>query len=283
MIESIPAEAPVFIHAYLSPEVPRSYLEVRRDLISFLREFSAVGRDRIYTRIIETTKYSPEAREARERYGIEAFRVPATEESAGAVNEIYMGLVFTCGPEEFVIPFFDRGLPVEYELMRSIRVVSHAQRRKVGILETKARIFGGFDFETKRQSQDWSIIAELRKQYEVVRVPAGKDYPEDLDVLMAVLPNTLGRQDRLRPGRLRSDWQTGVHPSRSAARLQPGSRPGGRRYASGARPARPGAASQPESAARGAGHRLAQQPHRLGPLQPAPAVAAASGGGPLRL
>jgi len=191
LIRSIDPKRPVFIQAYLSPEVPRSYLEARRNLVAFLNEFDAVGRDRIETRIIETVKYSPEAREARERYGIEPLRVAATEESASSSNEIFLGLVFTSGNEEFVIPAFDKGLPVEYELMRSIRVVSNAKRRKVGILETGAKLFGGFDFQSRQQSNDWSIIAELKKQYEVTQVGAAAEYPQDLDALIVPLPHTL--------------------------------------------------------------------------------------------
>ncbi len=195
LLRGLDPERPVFIRAYLSPRVPRSYLEVRRNLAAYLQEFTAVGRDRVYSRIIETTKYSPEAREARELYGIEAYQLPPTEETAGSLSEIFLGVVFSCGAEEFVIPFFERGLPVEYELMRSIRVVSQAGRRKVGIVATDARLFGEFDFETKRQFQDWSIIPELRKQYEVVKVLPENDLPEDLDVLIAVLPNTLSTRE----------------------------------------------------------------------------------------
>jgi len=195
LIEGLDPNRPVFIRAYFSPEVPRSYVEVRRNLIDFLTEFSAIGRDKIFVRIINTEKYSPEAREARELYGIEAHEVSAAEGGGARADEIFLGLVFTCAGEEFVIPFFDRGLPVEYELMRSIRVVSRAERRKVGVLDTKAHLFGRFDFEAKRQYQDWSIIPELKKQYEVVRVPPGSDYPKDLDVLIAVLPNTLERAE----------------------------------------------------------------------------------------
>src|SRR5688500_12295458 len=191
LIASIDPKRPVFIQAYHSPEVPRSYLEVRNNVSTFLREFAALGRDRIFVNIVETVKYSPEAREARERYGIQPFRVPATEESASSVNEIFLGIVFTCGSEEFTIPFFDRGLPVEYELMRSIRVVSRAQRKKVGVLQTGAKLFGGFDFNTRAQTQDWLIVAELKKQYEVAQVAADADYPEDLNVLVAALPHTL--------------------------------------------------------------------------------------------
>src|SRR5262249_47703580 len=149
--------------AYFSPEVPRSYVEARNGLIGMLREFDAVGGEGTHSRIIETVKYSPSAREAEERYNIRPYRVPVTEESAGSVSEIFLGLVVTHGAEEFVIPFFDRGLPAEYELVRSIRVVSRAKRKKVGILNTAVQLFGGFDFQSKRQNQEWSIVAELRK------------------------------------------------------------------------------------------------------------------------
>ncbi len=191
LIRNIDPAHPVFIQAYLSPEVPRSFLQVRSNIVSFLREFNALGRDRVQSRIIETIKYSTDAREARERYGILPVKIPAAEEGGSPVNEIFLGLVFTSGQEEFVIPYFDRGLPVEYELMRSIRVVSHAARKKVGILETSARLFGGLDFQSRTQSNDWPIIAELKKQYDVVRVPPDADYPADLNVLLAVMPTTL--------------------------------------------------------------------------------------------
>jgi len=191
IILSLDPRRPVSIQAYLSPEVPRSYLPVRNNISALLREFSAIGRDRINVRILEPVKYSPEAREARERYGIQPFRVPLTEESASSNNEIFLGLVFSSGGEEFVIPAFDRGLPVEYELMRSIRVVSRASRKKVGILETGARLFGGFDFQRRAQSNPWSIVNELKKQYDVSQVSADSDYPEDTNVLLVVLPHTL--------------------------------------------------------------------------------------------
>lgn len=191
LLKGLDKKEPVSIYAYFSPEVPRSYLDARNSLVGMLREFEAVGGDAIHSKVIETTKYSPAAREAEERYSIQPYRVPPTEESAGAINDIFLGLVFDRGTEEFVIPFFDRGLPAEYELVRSIRVVSRAKRKKVGILGTPVQLFGGFDFQTKRQSQEWSIVAELRKQYDVVLVPLDSDYPADLDVLLAAQPSSL--------------------------------------------------------------------------------------------
>lgn len=191
LLASLDPTQPVFIQAYFSPEVPRSYFDARQNLVAGLREFAAVSRGAVQVRIFDTVKYSPEAREALERYNIRPYRVPVTEESAQSVNEIFLGLVFTCGSEEFVIPFFDRGLPVEYELVRSLRVVSNAERKKVGILDTPARLFGRFDFESRSQATDWAIVAELRKQYEVVQVSPDADYPEDLDALVAALPTAM--------------------------------------------------------------------------------------------
>ncbi len=196
LIASLDSDKPVFIQAYLSPEVPKSYLQTHNNIMNLMREFDAQGGDRVHSRIVMTEKYTPEAREAQERYNISPRPLPPWEQSAGGSNDIFMGIAFSSGAEEFVIPFFDPGLPVEYELMRSVRVVARAERKKVGILDTGAKLFGGFDFQARRQTPDWSIVSELRKQYEVVRVPAGKDYPGDLDALLAALPHTL-RQDEV--------------------------------------------------------------------------------------
>ena len=196
LIEGLDPGRPVFIQAFLSPEAPRGHLPTRNNLINLLRELSALGGNRLQTRIVETEMYTPQAREAQERFDIRPRQVPASRQSSGTPDEIFLGIAFNCGAEEFVIPFLDPGLPVEYELMRSIRVVSRAERRRVGVLETGARLFGGFDFQSRQQSTDWAIVAELRKQYQVERVQPGQDYPKDLDALMVVLPNTL-EQDQV--------------------------------------------------------------------------------------
>jgi ABC-2 type transport system permease protein len=191
LLKGLDPANPVFITAYLSPEVPKSYVDARNNLAGVLREIGAASGERVNTKIVETLKYTPQAREAQERYNIRPFKIPVTEEGSQSINEIFLGLAFACGSEEFVIPAFDRGLPPEYEIMRSIRVVSRAKRRKVGILTTPAKLFGGFDFQSRQQSQDWSIITDLKKQYEVTQVSPDADYPADLDALLAVLPSSM--------------------------------------------------------------------------------------------
>lgn len=194
LIRKLPAERPIYIQAYYSPEVPREFVETKSDLLNLLREIDSIGGDRIHLNLIEAERYSDEARDAEQKFGITPKRVLTTDEARQASQEIFLGVAFTSGAEEVVVPFFDRGLPVEYELVRSIRVVSRAGRKKVGILATDAKLLGGFDFQSMGQSNEWQIVTELRKQYEVVSVAADETYPADLDALLAAQPSSLSQK-----------------------------------------------------------------------------------------
>src|SRR5262249_23421145 len=129
--------------------------------------------------------------DAEKRFGIEPKRVMTADEGRQSAAEIFLGVAFSSGLEEVVIPFFDRGLPVEYELTRSIRVVSRSSRKKVGILSTDARLMGGVDMRTMGQNPEWSIVTELKKQYDVSSVATDVDLPADLDVLLVAQPSSL--------------------------------------------------------------------------------------------
>ena len=92
-----------------------------------------------------------------------------------------------------MIPFFERGIPVEYELVRSIATVTQQKRKRVGVLQTDAELFGGFDFSSgmPRQRPKERLIEELEKQYDVVRVDPNSPITDRYDVLLAVQPSSL--------------------------------------------------------------------------------------------
>ena len=117
------------------------------------------------------------------------------EGSRAQVAQVFMGVAFTCGAEEDVIPFFDRGLPVEYELMRSIRVVAQTQRKRIGVVTTQVNMFGGLDFNTFASKPAWSIVGELEKQYDVVQVTVADSLTERLDGLLIALPSSLSQEE----------------------------------------------------------------------------------------
>ena len=94
-----------------------------------------------------------------------------------------------------IVPFFDRGLPVEYELIRSIQVVSRTNRKKIGILNMDAKLLGGFDFRSTMPGQEWSIVTELKKQYEVVPVAADAPIARDFDCLLVAQAASLPQKE----------------------------------------------------------------------------------------
>lgn len=191
LLSDLDAKRPVTIDAYISPEVPEAYAQTRINLLNTLREMDALGGNKVVVNFHETEPLSDEAASADKQFGIKGQQVQSRNRGSMNVEEIYMGLAFTSGLEKVVVPFLDKGIPAEYEVIRSIRTVAQKERKKVGVLATDARLFGGFNQSTMGMSQNEAIINELQKQYEVKEVRADAPITEEFDVLLAVQPSTL--------------------------------------------------------------------------------------------
>ncbi len=191
LLAEIPGDRPVFIQAFISEETPQPLVQTRENLIGFLREIDALAGERVAVVIHNTEMFTDEARDAREKFGILPHDIPNQTGARTQLAKVFMGVAFTSGAEEEVIPFFDRGLPTEYELIRSISMVARSQRKQIGVLNTEAKIFGGFDYQTMRSDPSWQVVSELERQYEVIQISALEPITEDLDGLLVALPSTL--------------------------------------------------------------------------------------------
>ncbi len=197
LIRSLPEDRKVLIQAFISPEVPQNIVETRANLIGKLEEIDALAAGRVQVNIYDTEPYTEQARSAREKFGItdrEMF-VPGSASASNA--RVFMGVAFTSGAQEEVIPFFERGLPVEYELVRSIRSVAQAERKKIGVLATRAKLFGDFDFQSGRRQPRWQVVSELEKQYDVVMIQPDAPITEEVDALLVAMPSTLSDQQMI--------------------------------------------------------------------------------------
>ena len=181
----------VQIEAFISPTVPEAYVQTRLNLISILEEIQALGEDAVNVRITPTERFTEEAARAEKRYGITPRQVTTFNRGAITEDHIFLGVALSCGLQKVTLPFVDRGTPVEYELVRSIMSVTQQKRKRIGVLQTDARLFGGMDFQTFRQSPNWPIIDELQRAYEVVQVDANSPITEKYDALLAVQPSSL--------------------------------------------------------------------------------------------
>ena len=191
LLDELPADRPVFIQAFISPDVPEPFVQTRSNLVSILEEIDVIAGSRVEVLIQDTEPFTDAAREARETFGIQPRPVRNVSTARSEVEEVFLGVAFTCGAEEQVIGFFDVGLPAEYELMRSIRVVAGTERKRVGVVATMANLFGGTNFQQNQFTPQWSVVAELRKQYDVVEISPEMAIGQDVDALLVPLPSSL--------------------------------------------------------------------------------------------
>jgi ABC-2 type transport system permease protein len=183
----------VQIDAFISPAVPEGYVQMRLNLISMLQELEARSGGKVSLRINDTEPSSEEAIRAEKGFGITPREVGARVRGTYSREPIFMGVSFACGLQKVVKPFIEHGAPLEYELIRSLATVTEQKRRRIGVVQTKAQLTGGMDFMggSPRPREEWPIIKELKRAYDVVPVDLGKPLSEKVDVLLAVQPSSL--------------------------------------------------------------------------------------------
>ena len=186
-------DRPIDIKAYVSPTVPEEYAQVRLNLLTTLRQFRQLGGGKVKVDVIETEPRTDAAALASTQFGIEPQRVASRVRGTYRNDEeIFLGCAFMSGLEKVVVPFFDRGTPVEYELIRSISTVAQQKRKRLGLVTTDADLFGGFDMMSGQPRPRQPLVEELEKQYDVIQVDASAPIKETFDVLLVVQPSSLG-------------------------------------------------------------------------------------------
>ena len=181
---------PIQVDAYVSPQVPAEYAAQKRDLVSTLSELSSLSGGKIRVTKHEIENFSEEATLAEKRFGIEARNVATNSRGARTSQEIFLGAAFSCGLDKVVIPFVDKGIPVEYEIVRSVTTVAQKKRQRLGLLKTAVNLNGGFTMQGS--IPEARLVGELKKQYEVIEVDPASPITDRFDVLLAVQPSSLG-------------------------------------------------------------------------------------------
>lgn len=200
LLADLDRDKPVYITAYVSDQVPETFVQQKKLLLNLLDQFDAIGGAAVEKQVVIPEPYSKEARRAEDEFGIRSQQVTVPLPGGGLADiQMYLGFAVQCGTNEVVTPFVGPAVPLEYELMRSIRTVSNAGRKTVGILKTDVELFGGFDMQTFAQKPRWAIAQELEQQYKIENVDPASDYPDGLDCLVVPQASSLEQapMDRL--------------------------------------------------------------------------------------
>ncbi|MCH8828353.1 MAG: Gldg family protein [Planctomycetes bacterium] len=163
-------ERQITIQAFLSPNVPRKYVHVRKRLVGLLAQYDRLGGGWIDVRFIDVAPNSKDVDDARS-FGIEPRHVKTERNGRTIEEDVYLGVVISSNLDEVVIPFIDATAAMEYELTRSLGTVISKRRITVGVLLTDAHFFG-FEGEWQFWKQ---MMDELKKQFTIVEVT-----PDDL-------------------------------------------------------------------------------------------------------
>jgi ABC-2 type transport system permease protein len=162
----------VTVQAFVSKDVPRKYVNAKKQFVGLLRQFGEYGGNNVSVRFVDVEPNSQEALDA-EQSGIE----PEDDRSevGGRVVEqpVYLGATISTSLGDVTLPFVNEDSAIEYELSRSIATtIDKDQQITLGIVTTDAQ-FAGPEFDGRRL--DWcysQTLTELKKQFKIKYIAA---------------------------------------------------------------------------------------------------------------
>ncbi len=179
----------IIVDAYVSPQVPSDFAAHKLNLLGTLEELESMSGGKIHTNIYEIENFSEEAATAETAFGIVPQEVDSLSRGKLSTEEIFMGVAVRHKLDKVVVPFIGKGIPVEYELVRSITTVAQKKRKRVGIVKTDIQLFEGFTMQG--MTNESQLVTELKKQYDVVEVDPEQPITDKYDVLLAVQPSAM--------------------------------------------------------------------------------------------
>lgn len=199
LIRELDSQQPIVIDAFISTDIPEIYARTRYELVNLLKEFrseaSKGGRTIEVNLYQDIELFSDDAALAEERFGIEPVSRIVREKGTQKQKQFILGAAFRSGLEKVTVPIFEYGIPVEYELVRSINTVAAGKRRRIGIVQTDALMMGGYLIDQNQNPvavPRHVLVEELARQYEVEAVDlSGPIAPNSYDALLVVQPSSL--------------------------------------------------------------------------------------------
>ena len=159
------SEQRVTVQAFVSRDVPRKFVNTKKQLVGLLRQFDEFGGQNVDVRYVDVTPNSQAAIDAR-FVGVEPESDRSEIGGRMVEQDVFLGVNIFSPNSDVTLPFLGEGASLEYELSRSIATVADkSDKLTIGILDTDAH-FGGPEIEGRRIPWAYnSAIEELKKQF----------------------------------------------------------------------------------------------------------------------
>ena len=182
-------EEPVDFDFYFSRGVeglPISFKNYGTRVEEMLRQFEAASNGMIRLNIINPEPDTEEEEEATQT------GISGNPMSNG--QRLFFGLTMTQADNQETIPVFDYRKEefLEYDIAKALYTVQLWDKPTIGIvsglpLVGMPQMFPG----QPPQNQDWIFIEQLRQTFEIIQINTPQDWPNVMDVLMVIHPQTL--------------------------------------------------------------------------------------------
>ena len=152
-------------------DVPRSYVNTKKQFTGLLRQFQYYGGNNVDVRFVDVLSNSTEEIQAKQ-LGI----VPRADRSevGGRVVEqdVYLGAMISSTQDDAVLPFVEDDSSIEYQLTHSIATTTDKGRKiTLGIVDTDT-FFAGPEFEGRRVPWAYNeTYTYLQTQYKIKNIP----------------------------------------------------------------------------------------------------------------
>lgn len=165
-------QQPITLQAFISRDVPRKYVDTKKQFAGLLRQYEYFGGNTVEVRFVDVANNST-AEEQAQQLGI----IPRHDRSevGGRTIEqdVYLGALVSSPQGEVAIPFVDNQVSIEYELTHAIATSSDKGRKiTLGIVDTDT-FFAGPEFEGRRIPWAYeTTLRHLKKQYNIKNIAA---------------------------------------------------------------------------------------------------------------
>ena len=190
LLGQLPREVTLkFYYSKSTDGLPMPLKQYAQRILDLLREYEQAAGGKLALEVLDPQPDSDEEEWA-QRFGLQ----PQPLGGLGGA-EFYLGLTASAGAQEAVIPLFSPSQEpqLEYLLTRLLGEVTRTSKPRIGVLSSLPVMGMGANPMSfgmpQRGPPPWTLINELRTQYEVVQIdPNDPQLPEDLSSLLVIHP-----------------------------------------------------------------------------------------------